>query len=293
MPPATKTCSAASAASGKVQRGRETPSASPTASVSWRKAEPPRPSRLALHRHHVAVGLRRVAAERVAAGKAAGQVEVDMRAGPRFRQRPAIRVHQGKPADAGPGGLRVPHHRLDMLHAGRMASPTRTVPPCEDAAVEAGAVDHGVEDRLLQDVFDVLAGDGKAGRFQEARTQVEAAADEVVQGHAACGDVPPVLLGEHGDAVVAPKGVQHLFLEQGDLAAFLGLVGVEALFRPQHVAVADDSAPFDEFDRLHPAHRQEGARRDVKVGDHAEPIGGDCHAPAAPAPGAALSHGRA
>ncbi|MFC7542963.1 hypothetical protein ACFQU2_30705 [Siccirubricoccus deserti] len=44
MPPAMKTCRTASADSGKVQRGSETPSVSPDASASCSQAEPPRPA---------------------------------------------------------------------------------------------------------------------------------------------------------------------------------------------------------------------------------------------------------
>src|SRR5688500_14298399 len=44
----------------------------------------------------------------------------------------------------------------------------------EDAAVQARAVDHRIEDLLVQDLLDVAAGDGEARRLHQAGPDPEA-----------------------------------------------------------------------------------------------------------------------
>src|SRR6185369_12905232 len=119
----------------------------------------------------------------------------------------------------------------------------------------------GRQDRLAEQVREVLARLAQASALALDLADPEAPADQIVEADPARRHVAPGLAGRQDDPGPGGKGLDLLGLDQGDVAIDLRVVRVVA--RPERVPIALEADAGGRPDAGHGAHRGAAARGHV------------------------------
>jgi hypothetical protein len=156
--------------------------------------------------------------------------------------------HRGRPCDAGFLGDHV-------------ADPDGST--FEDPRSQTTTVDQRSQDRLTDQLFEVLTRRTVLNAFQQHVANPEPVAQQGSQSHTPSRQIAAVLVDAERDSVLRGQPIEDLGLEERDLArAWIGrAVGVKA--EPGEVSIASQAHPGHGLDCRQRLHGFAGAGRDM------------------------------